>query len=107
MPSDKIYYSSNWMGPINKAWCDKNGSDWAGGRIDIRGDSLENPYGEEVGLPIMKSEDWLRFSDWLEGFYTVKEIYSLDEILDEYYAEGNPEITWFKYASFLVFPSCK
>ena len=89
----KIDYSTNQIGPINKTWCDEHGSDWAGGRIDLYGDNL-GPYGDEIGLPIMKTEDWYRFSEWLETFHTEK-IYSLDKILEQYYKDGNPKIIWF------------
>lgn len=50
-----IEYSTNWMGPICKDWCDKNGHNWAGGRIDVYND---DPYGAEIGIPPMLAEDW-------------------------------------------------
>lgn len=91
--SDKIYYSTNWMGPISKTWCDEHGDDWAGGRIDIYGDNLA-PYGDEIGLPLMKVKDWNNFSSWLNTVITTR-VYSLEELLEEYYKEGNSKITWF------------
>lgn len=90
-----IYYSTNWMGPIHQGWIEENGEDWSGGRIDIYGDGL-GPYGEEIGLPLMKSHDWVDFSVWLDCFCTEK-VYTLEELLKEYYKEGNPKITWFNY----------
>ena len=39
-----IDYSTNWMGPLNQEWLLKNGSNWAGGRIDIRGEP-DNHFG--------------------------------------------------------------
>ena len=92
---NKIQYSTNWMGPINKKWCDENGTDWAGGRIDIYGDE-DSPYGNEIGLPVMKTSDWNRFSAWLDDIETPT-ILSLKELLHMYYNEGNPKITWFNY----------
>lgn len=91
--NDKIYYSTNWMGPIRQSWLEEHGSDWSGGRIDAYGGDL-GPYGDEVGLPIMKTEDWNRFSEWLDDFWSI-ELYTLEEILNEYYSEDNPEIIWF------------
>ena len=45
----------------------------------------------------MASSDWNRFSKWLEGYQT-EEVQKLDELLEKYYADGNPEIEWWKDA---------
>ena len=82
-------YSTNWMGPINQAWCIQNGFDWSGGRIDISGDT-DSPRGDEIGLPTMKTEDWNSFSDWLDTFESDTQL-NLDELLLAY---GKP-IRWF------------
>lgn len=92
--SDEYSYSTNWMGPINKAWVDKNGSNWSGGRIDISGPDT-GMFGDEMGVPIMDSADWCRLSNWLINFETSKRL-NLKQLLEEYYADGNPEIVWFK-----------
>jgi hypothetical protein len=63
---------------------------WAGGRIDIRGTG--DPYGDELGLPIMHGEDYNRFSDWLDTFET-DFIWTLDQIV-ELYERDNPKIRW-------------
>ena len=33
----------NRMGPCNREWVANNGSDWAGGRIDLDCDDIEDP----------------------------------------------------------------
>lgn len=107
-----ISYSVNWMGPINKQWVEEHGNHWAGGRIDIREyidlseeklDSLTaeeeldlyelSPWGEEYGLPIMHSEDWCRFRDWLSNYKTEK-LVPYKQIIDDY-EKTNPAIRWF------------
>lgn len=89
-----INYSTNWMGPINPNWLKTHGKGWAAGRIDIRVNE-DDPYGSEIGLPIMSVEDWNRFSVWLRGF-TTEEVYTLKQLVSEY-EENNPKITWFVY----------
>ena len=84
-----ITYSTNWMGPINTNWLEKNGNQWSGGRIDVDG-VPDEPWGFEIGLPVMKTKDWNEFSDWLIDF-TSEELLTLDELLVEY---GKP-ISWF------------
>lgn len=116
----KVRYSTNWMGPVSLSWYRERGllktveeilekdsiftnrkkgdklvyeeiiEQWAGGRIDVRGTG--NPYGEELGLPIMHGEDFNRFSDWLDTFET-DFIWSLDQIV-ELYERANPKIRW-------------
>lgn len=87
-----IHYSTNWMGPVNNKWIEENGSHWAAGRIDIFGDDVDET---EIGLPVMRSEDWFRFTHWLDKFTTVERIWTLDEIVKEY-ETTNPKIRWFK-----------
>lgn len=87
-----IHYSTNWMGPINKDWIEENGDDWAAGRIDVFGDYIEPT---EIGLHVMKTEDWRRFTAWLDKFSTVERVWTLVEIVKEY-ETTNPKITWWK-----------
>ena len=87
-----IRYSTNWMGPVNTQWIAENGQDWSAGRIDIYG--TDNPYNLEIALPVMKTKDWILFSDWLRTFET-DTVYSLDELVSEY-EKNNDLITWFK-----------
>ena len=88
-------YSTNWMGPINYDWIQKNGDHWAAGRIDVYGG--DEPYPDEIGLWTMHVEDWNRLSDWLDNFRTAEQ-WNLDQILEEYY-KTNPEIRWFDHDS--------
>jgi hypothetical protein len=87
-----IRYNTNWMGPINTEWIKKNGDDWSGGRIDVWG--TDEPYGVEIGIPIMKSEDWHRFGNWLWNFET-DTVWTLDELVKEY-EKNHYNITWWK-----------
>ena len=83
-------YSINWMGPINRDWIQKNGNYWAGGRIDVYGTDIDYP--EEIGLPIMYQEDWVRLSVWLDELRT-KELLTFEELVAKY-EENNPRIRW-------------
>jgi hypothetical protein len=60
------------------------------GRIDVRGTG--DPYGEEIGVPPMRSEDWARFGDWLDTFET-DAVWTLDQLV-ELYERANPKIRW-------------
>jgi hypothetical protein len=62
------------------------------GRIDIRGTG--DPYGEEIGVPPMTSEDWYRFGLWLDTFET-DAVWTLEQLV-ELYERTNPKITWHK-----------
>lgn len=117
-----ISYSTNWMGPAGMWWFRENGytrtvtkvlekdswySDakkgdtieyediteyWYGGRIDIYGTG--DPYGDEMGLPIMDGPSYKRFSEWLETFET-ETVWTLDQLVEEY-EKSNPTIRWHK-----------
>ena len=116
-----IRYSTNWMGPVNTDWyrernltvtktvvqkedskitSRKKGDiyevveitqQWAGGRIDIRGEGL-GPYGEEMGLPIMRADCYNSFSDWLDTVET-DDVWTLAQLV-ELYERDNPSIIW-------------
>jgi len=89
-----ITYSTNWMGPINKKWYeDRNLELWScsAGRIDCRGTGL-GMHGDEIGLPPMPNEDWVRFSQWLDDVET-DTMLSLNELV-EIYEMTNPKIKW-------------
>jgi hypothetical protein len=88
-------YSTNWMGPINYDWIQKNGDHWAAGRIDVYGG--EESYPDEIALPIMHSEDWTNLTSWLDGFKT-KELLNLEQLVAEY-EKTNSKIRWFNYES--------
>lgn len=89
-----ISYSTNWMGPINSKWYkDRNLELWTycSGRIDCRGGDL-GPYGDEIGLPPMLTEDWNSFSEWLDTLET-DTMLNLSELVD-LYEKTHPKITW-------------
>ena len=114
-----ISYSTNWMGPVSTNWYKDRGfikdgepfhSDmfnkmiyptditehYSIGRIDVRG--TDNPYGDELGLPMMRSEDWNRFGDWLSGFRT-ETMWKLNQLVEEY-EKTNPKIRWWDEDAF-------
>lgn len=86
-----IHYSTNWMGPINQEWIKEHGDDWCTGRVDVYG---SGPYPDELWVPPMKSEDWARFSEWLDKLET-DEMWTLRMIVWEY-EKTNPPIRWLK-----------
>ena len=89
-----VTYSTNWMGPINKAWCDEHGNHWSGGRIDIYGVPGED-YPIEYGLPIMHSEDWNALSDWLDNLET-DELWSFEDLIGNFQLIHDTKIRWWK-----------
>jgi hypothetical protein len=60
------------------------------GRLDVQG--TDNPYGDEIGVPPMLSQDWCTFGRWLEDF-TTETMWTLDQLV-ELYERTNPKITW-------------
>ena len=89
----KVRYSTNWMGPANLKWIEENGKDWSVGRIDVYGDDV--PEYTELGLNMMKSKDWVRFTRWLEGGFTTPEIWTTEQLVQAY-EFNNPKITWWE-----------
>ena len=61
------------------------------GRIDVHNVPGE-PYGDEIGVPPMLSEDWRRFGDWLDTVQTAS-VWTLDNLVAAY-EQHNPKITW-------------
>ena len=92
MSDHKISYSTNWCGPISTKWIEEHGEGWSTGRIDIMG--TENPWGTELSLPPIRTEDWNRLSEWLWDFET-DTLYTLKELVEEY-EKTNPKITWLR-----------
>lgn len=106
-----ITYSTNWMGPVSLKWYEDRNltttktimvkdqlvetvditQQWAGGRIDIRGEGL-GIYGEEMSLPIMHRDCYNSFSDWLDTFET-DDVWTLAQLV-EMYEKDNPKIIW-------------
>lgn len=63
------------------------------GRIDVRGGDT-GPYGDEIGVPPMKSESWNSFGGWLYTFET-DEMWTLKDLV-WMYEKTNPKIEWDK-----------
>lgn len=87
-----IRYSTNWMGPVNYDWVKEHGEGWCIGRIDVSG--TDSDYPEELALPMMRAEDWGRFSDWLDTVET-DFMWTLTQLVDQY-EKTNPRITWWE-----------
>lgn len=115
-----IRYRTNWMGPVNTQWYKDRGltrrvtrvltedsqltgrkagdtfeydeivKSYSAGRIDVSGTG--DPYGYEIGLNPMWSEDWNRFSNWLHTFET-DDVWELKDLV-EMYERTNPKIRW-------------
>ena len=86
------------MGPVSLNWYEERGLDYntqrySAGRIDVRGTGL-SPYGDEIGVPPMRSEDWSNLSAWLDN-YTTDSMVTLQQIVNEYEL-NNPKIRWWK-----------
>lgn len=116
-----VRYSTNWMGPISTDWyrdrgltkratrvlerdstvSDKKAGDiieydevieeYCAGRIDCTGPDLGR-YGDEIGVPPMRSEDWVTFSNWLETVET-DFMWNLKDLV-ELYERTSPKIRW-------------
>ena len=88
-----LSYSTNWMGPVNLDWTEKNGDHWAAGRIDVYG---KGEYPDEIGLPLMHKDDWHSFSECID---TVKSenMLSLEQLVEMYEQKHSP-IRWFKHS---------
>lgn len=115
-----ISYSTNCMGPYGMWWFRENGytrpvsyvlekdspitgrkqgdlveydeitEHWFGGRIDIYG--TDDPYGDEMSLPIMDGPSYAGFSEWLGKFET-EQVWSLEQLTQEY-EKTHPKIRW-------------
>ena len=88
-----IQYFTNWMGPISKEWCDKYGSNWSIGRIDVYG--TDDDYPVELPLPMMDSTDWMSFTNWLYNVRT-ETVYTLEQLVEEY-QKNHRAIKWFNW----------
>ena len=86
-----LRYSTNWMGPVNYDWTQKNGNHWAGGRIDVYGNG---DYPDEIGLPIMHVDDYGHFSEWLDSFTSI-DMWTLEELVRLFEKQTKATIRWF------------
>ena len=67
---------------------------YAGGRIDIRGDT-ESPYGDEYSVAPMLMEDWIAFGEWLEDLDTTY-MWTYQELLEVFKNDTGITIRWAK-----------
>tara|TARA_B100002049_G_C16084434_1_gene378650 strand:+ start:2502 stop:3107 length:606 start_codon:yes stop_codon:yes gene_type:complete len=86
-----VSYFANWMGPLNQSWIDKNGQDWALGRIDISG-VPSHPFGIELPLPTMRSGQFADFARFLNQM-TTDEALPLDTLIRRF-EEKYAAIEW-------------
>ena len=80
------------MGPVNYDWVKEHGEGWCIGRIDVYG--TDSDYPEELHLPMMRAQDWGRFTEWLHTVET-DFMWTLDQLVGQY-EKTNPRITWWK-----------
>ena len=96
----KVTYFLNWMGPINKEWCDKFGNHWCGGRVDVWDPEDNDPYGSvEYGIDIMHKEDWAKFAKFLHDLES-DGVVSKKDLLDDF-ETLHGKIRWFDYRRIL------
>ena len=111
-----ITYSTNFMGPISVKWYEDNKipyqsitrinpntgnkttikkfmKQYAGGRLDDNGTG--EPFGVELGVPIMESESWNILQEFLWTF-TSEEVLTLQQIVQALEDETGFSIVWFK-----------
>ena len=98
----KCRYSTNWMGPVALWWYEERGllndkreitEHYSCGRLDVRGGNTDIYYGDEIGVPPMRSEDWQDFGGWLDDFRT-DEMWSLSDLVEQYELESGRKIRW-------------
>lgn len=72
-----IRYMTNWMGPVssNKGFCC--------GRIDVYGDDNFFPYNDEIGVPLIESDDWAKLTELLSQYVEGKRtLYSWGDVVN-------------------------
>ena len=111
-----ITYSTNFMGPISVKWYEDNKipyqsitrinpytgnkttikkfmKQYAGGRLDVNGTG--EPFGQEIGVPIMEAESWNELQEFLWTFSSDK-VLTLEQIVQALEDETGFRIVWFK-----------
>jgi hypothetical protein len=67
---------------------------YAGGRIDIRGDT-ESPYGDEYSIAPMLMEDWIAFGNFLWDLETDVQL-SYEQLIERFELWYGKKIRWAK-----------
>ena len=65
------------------------------GRIDVSPTSDE-PYGDEIGVPPMRTEDWRAFGRWLDDVQTMS-VWTLQDLVTTYENQTGKTIRWDTY----------
>jgi hypothetical protein len=122
MKKSRVRYSTNMMGPWHLDWYRQRGltkkvtkvlendsivsnkkagdtivleeitEHYAGGRIDFHNPYNDSYWSDEMGVPLMRAEDWRSFGNWLDEFETY-EVLNLEQLVNEY-EKTNPSIRW-------------
>lgn len=95
-------YSLNMTGPWTLDWYRVRGllrdgqptDPYAGGRIDIRGDT-ESPYGDEYSVSPMRAEDWHAFNKWL-GYLNTTYQWPYEQLIKTFEEQTGITIRWAK-----------
>ena len=67
---------------------------YAGGRLDFWNPYSDSMYPDEMGVPLMRAEDWRSFGDWLNTYET-DDVLTLEQLV-YVYEQKNPPIRWWK-----------
>lgn len=65
------------------------------GRIDVS-PTHDEPYGDEIGVPPMRSEDWHSFGNWLHDVQTMS-VWTLQDLVTAYQNQTGKTIRWDTY----------
>jgi hypothetical protein len=64
------------------------------GRIDVS-PTYDEPYGDEIGVPPMRTEDWRAFGRWLDDVQTMS-VWTLRDLVEAYENQTSRTIRWAK-----------
>ena len=95
-------YFLNMTGPWKLDWYRVRGllrddqpiHSYAGGRIDIRGDT-ESPFGDEYSVNPMRTEDWYALGRWLNVLETEYQ-WTYEQIIKTFEEQTGITIRWAK-----------
>jgi hypothetical protein len=76
---------------LNEKWVEENGDCWASGLVEVM-DVPGEMFSIEYTIPPLHTEDWNRFSDYLDTKLT-RRVYSLQELIEDYESR-NPPLRW-------------
>jgi len=84
------HYSMNWMGPVRPGY-----DGFACGRIDVRGKIQDEgePFGFELGVPLIDERSWGGLRDMLKGFKT-EDLWTWEQVAAEYERRSGRKIVY-------------